>query len=79
VKWEPWHEFKLDLELLNIPITEPPCKNCKLFKPRFDFSIDGKPNGVRLCQAERMYNDYSCYTEESASEPTIDKEAFMRP
>jgi len=66
--WEPWEEFKFDLELLNIPIAEPPCKNCAFFKPRFDFSVDGKQNGVRLCQAERMYNDFSCFKEKPDDE-----------
>ncbi len=63
MKWEPWVKFKSDPELL--PIEGPPCKDCSHWKPVRKFTTwqDGTINfdGVVLCQAERMAQDFSCF------------------
>jgi hypothetical protein len=64
--WENmWKEMAGDSEILDIP--EPPCKDCKNWKPQREFRfIPGKGqeyDGLRLCVAGDMYHDFSCFEE----------------
>ncbi len=63
-----WKELDLhhkDSEIL--PISEPPCKACKNFRPQrrySDFGLEGiKCTGIKVCHAQEMFNDFSCFTE----------------
>jgi hypothetical protein len=67
VKWQPWYKATgTPPEATNNgePITEPPCKHCKHWKPEIVF-IRGNEgqvvNGVRLCHSESQHQDFSCF------------------
>lgn len=66
MKWEPWVTYKCETAL-TIPINEPPCKHCARFKPRMVTNSFGDFDGVRLCAADEMRPDFSCYREKEAS------------
>lgn len=63
-EFNPWD---IKTELPELDISEPPCKNCINWHPQQTFnSCVGKgfiPCGIRLCHAEKMYRDFSCYKE----------------
>lgn len=42
-------------------IIEPPCKQCKNFKPHRIYDCFGKCQGVKCCLAQKMYSDFSCF------------------
>ena len=44
-----------------LPITEPPCKSCHYFNPKKEYLKGGHFNGIRICQAEKMFPDFSCF------------------
>ncbi len=46
---------------LTIDVSEPPCKQCKHWNPRYLVRDDGTIAGVRFCHAEEMFDDFSCY------------------
>lgn len=48
---------------LTLGINEPPCKGCKHFRPRYTTDSKGNINGVVLCKAKEMHNDFSCFEE----------------
>lgn len=52
MKWEPW----------NIQSNGPPCRECRHWKPQFKYFPDGTHDGIRCCQAENMWPDFSCFT-----------------
>jgi hypothetical protein len=87
-KWEPWMDHQADSSLLDIPeITEPPCKNCVHWRPQRVFksskqSTAGKGQrfeGVRMCHAEDMHEDFSCFKAKEQPEVKVDWEAFQKP
>lgn len=58
--WEPWEEFKEDLEVL--PIDEPPCKHCKHWRPLRTYNWNGEFNGLVLCHfSGKRPCDFSCF------------------
>lgn len=57
--WRPWDEFKKNLDPL--PIKEPPCKHCANFYPIAQYGTEGVFQGVRVCHAEDMHHDFSCF------------------
>ncbi len=66
MRWKPWQDFAVDLNIDIPEITEPPCKHCRLFKPKRTYYPDGKMSGVQICHkpgAFGMSNDFSCYEE----------------
>lgn len=60
MKWNP-EEYNPRVESFIPQIKEPPCKDCKHFRPHRRFKTYGEPDGVRICQAEHMKNDFKCY------------------
>lgn len=56
--WKPWKEFEKELEVL--PVVGPPCADCIRWKPVrvYDHSLY---SGVKLCHAENMWHDFSCF------------------
>jgi hypothetical protein len=58
VTWNPSETYKADARL---PIAAPPCPGCKNWQPAQQFSPRGEYLGVRLCQAEEMAVDFSCF------------------
>ena len=51
--------FKFDL-------SEPPCKECKYFKPQAVFILDRSRltfDGCDICHATEMFGDFSCFVE----------------
>ncbi len=61
MNWEPWATFRETVERL--PIDEPPCKNCRYFRPHRRYSERGDFVGVRCCVANAMQSDFSCFEE----------------
>gem|GEM_PF-6789832 len=68
MKWFPWTELKCEPPQATNdgkPITEPPCRQCKHWKPEVTFH-DGPSGqvaeGVRLCHAKDMHHDFSCFS-----------------
>ena len=53
-KWEPWAIFN----------DGPPCRECKFWKPQFKY-FEGTNicDGIRFCQADEMFHDFSCFRE----------------
>lgn len=63
-KWQPWEDFKLDLDLSSIKISEPPCKHCKFWKPHRIFRhIESVLfyDGIVCCIADEQHFDFSCF------------------
>lgn len=69
-KWQPWEDFKEDLEML--PIAEPPCKRCIYWQPRRKYYMEppliGKYDGVVLCAKAEMEHDFSCFEPKQKAE-----------
>lgn len=67
MNWFPWTECKGDAPQATNngnPISEPPCKVCKHWNPQVTFrnGPEGQiPDGVRLCHAQDMHRDFSCF------------------
>ena len=59
MNWNPSAEFAKDAEVL--PIQSPPCPGCKHWRPTRQHDSAGAFVGVRLCQAEEMAVDFSCF------------------
>jgi hypothetical protein len=57
--WNPSQEYAQDAEIL--PITEPPCQRCANWRPTRQHGSRGEYLGVRLCQADEMRIDFSCF------------------
>ncbi len=68
--FEPWETYKPKSEtVLDITVPEPPCKDCKFWKPERQFTSNPGTvgqiySGVILCHAKDMHNDFSCYKPE---------------
>ena len=71
-KWTPATDYEREPEVL--PIYAPPCPECKHWKPVRMY--DGaRYDGVRLCHAEDMLRDFSCFelkAEPARPEPSSD-------
>lgn len=68
--WNPAREYQQEAEVL--PITAPPCQNCANWRPTRQHGSRGEYLGVRLCQAEEMWVDFSCFTaKENQAEATV--------
>lgn len=67
MRWYPWMEFKGEAPQATnngLPIVEPPCKECKHWNPQVTFRAGAEgqiPDGVRLCHADSMHRDFSCF------------------
>ena len=78
--WYPWTETEgSPPEATNggEPITEPPCKRCRHWKPEVTFrgTPQGQvPDGVRLCHADNMHQDFSCF-KRLESNPNAEQES----
>ncbi len=63
--WHPWLDHKTDAPVAELNIPGPPCKGCRFWAPRRWYYENGKEAGgyigVRLCWAEKMQFDFSCY------------------
>lgn len=57
--WNPAQQYAQDAEVL--PIPEPPCRNCANWRPTRQYGGRGEFLGVRLCQADEMAIDFSCF------------------
>jgi len=69
IKFEPWNEHSVSIELPKLDIKEPPCAKCKHWNPLSIVMQSRKTgqleyDGVRLCWVEEMYSDFSCFEEE---------------
>ena len=61
--WKPWKDASKNIPEV-LPISEPPCKYCKYFKPHYKtcvFENEQLYSRFNACIAEKMYNDFSCY------------------
>jgi len=58
MKWQPWKDYDIAVN-----ITEPPCKKCKHFMAQISYYPSGLFEGVKLCHAEEMFQDFSCFKE----------------
>lgn len=61
-KWEPHETYRDETIILDIP--GPPCKHCAFWKPQRQYMTLPKKvlyDGVTICRAEDMYNDFSCF------------------
>lgn len=64
MKWEPWETYKEEVPVLAIDM--PPCSDCQYWKPQriyINLSTGVQFDGVKLCHANDMHNDFSCYKE----------------
>lgn len=60
--WRPWDIHKKYDVVTPIPgIEEPPCKHCAHWGPRVLTDNHGEFAGVRMCAANDMHSDFSCY------------------
>ena len=57
--WNPYDKFKQDLD--ELPIKEPPCTQCKHWKPIRNYFEWGAFKGLTLCHSENMEHDFSCF------------------
>ena len=69
--WEPWEKYKDTAPMRIEEIIEPPCKLCKYFSPRVLTNSLGDFDGVRMCVAEEMYSDFSCFVRNDVGNVTI--------
>lgn len=64
IEWKPW--LGPMPEVPKLDIEGPPCKNCIHWNPQPHF-VDGHKGceiqGVKLCHADEMFNDFSCFKE----------------
>lgn len=58
MKWQPWIDYDIAAN-----ITEPPCKDCKYFKPQITYYPNGIFDGVKFCHSDEMFPDFSCFRE----------------
>ncbi|MBY8999270.1 MAG: hypothetical protein KGD60_16335 [Candidatus Thorarchaeota archaeon] len=62
--WKPWEDAGENIPEI-LPISEPPCKYCKYFKPHHQTIVligEGELfSRFDACIAENMYGDFSCY------------------
>jgi hypothetical protein len=68
-KWQPWEDYKTTIPAPKLPITAPPCPHCKCWnpQPRYWPGYHGFVfNGVRLCHANEMEHDFSCFQRREA-------------
>ena len=75
MNWKPWNtlEKQKPHEATNYgdPITEPPCRHCRSFAPQVVFidTPEGqKQGGVRICHANEMHHDFSCFVQSVAKQ-----------
>ena len=66
MKWEPWITFKKTFKKTKeeediLPIYEPPCKNCRHWRPGRFYSSTGMFDGIIACRSADMHYDFSCY------------------
>jgi hypothetical protein len=66
IDWNPHKEFAQDAGRL--AIEAPPCPNCANWRPTRQYNSRGEFQGVRLCQAEEMHIDFSCFKRKDATE-----------
>ena len=55
-----------------INLKEPPCRECLKFAPRITLTVSSeksKFNGIILCTADSMENDFSCYVPRESMSP----------
>ncbi len=61
--WKPWETHKMPPpDLHGIP--EPPCKNCRHWRPQakfMDLPTGAIFDGVVCCHAPDQHQDFSCY------------------
>jgi hypothetical protein len=72
--WNPHEQYAQDADCL--PIVEPPCKGCANWRPVRQHDSAGRFLGVRLCQADEMHLDFSCFSarvSENAGAKTLHK------
>lgn len=64
-EWKPWETYDQDAEVL--PIPEPPCKECRYWKPQRQYikstyrKIGMVCDGIICCHAFEMFSDFSCF------------------
>lgn len=58
-KWQPYVDFDIG------QVKEPPCKVCVHFKPELELAHHKSDKvlfmGVRICHADEMFQDFSCF------------------
>lgn len=59
MNWNPFADYAKDAEVL--PIQAPPCSGCVNWRPLRVHDCLGAFIGVRLCQAQEMAVDFSCF------------------
>lgn len=59
VEWKPSEQYAQPAERL--PIDAPPCPGCANWRPTRQHDSRGEFIGVRLCQADEMHLDFSCF------------------
>lgn len=63
MKFEPWNQFANHVNT-EIPVFNPPCKDCHFWNPRIKTDAHGNYDGVSLCtKIGDMMQDFSCYAE----------------
>jgi len=65
MNWQPWIDYEKGVEPLDV--AGPPCAHCKFWKPQHMYmyiaTVGNVFDGVRMCVAEEMEHDFSCYAE----------------
>ncbi len=60
--FKPWEDAPKKINTVAlIAVSGPPCIHCEHWRPRALYTASGSLDGVRLCWADGMFSDFSCY------------------
>lgn len=62
MKWEPWKTEEKEFNDI-LDILEPPCKNCRFWKPHRTYDESLIYTGIQCCISKEIWKDFSCYKE----------------
>ncbi len=61
-EFAPWKDAPKQIPTFALTgVDGPPCIHCEHWRPRALYSAGGNLDGVRLCWADGMFTDFSCY------------------
>lgn len=67
----PWNPNQFAQDAEELPIKEPPCSRCQNWRPTRQHDSAGKFIGIRLCQADEMFIDFSCFKARADATKTV--------
>ena len=49
-------------DALRLTVPAPPCPDCAHWRPLIKLRDKGEFDGIRLCHAEEMFRDFTCFS-----------------